>query len=332
MTTVLEPPLLPVGPVPWWLRGRHLETILPSFRGPWHVPFDSVRHLVEVGPGSAVETWDTPARVARPRGSVLVVHGLGGSADRPHVRAITAAALHDGWHAVRVNLRTHGGTAALSSTLFNAAQSDDIGAVLADMEARGLPRPYAVLGISLGANMVLRYAALAGDACRADAVATLNPAIDFFRIEQEILRPSNLLYRYNFVLGLCRMLNEVRALRTVPGPPASAWRIRTVRTFDGHFTAPAGGYTSVDEYYADAGAGTVLEGVRVPALLVTAVNDPFVPADIVTPHHGAAGGRVQVRLAARGGHVGYRVTGEDGRPAFWAAQPLLAWTREILRT
>lgn len=331
MTTIAQPPLLPVGPVPWWLRGRHLETILPSFRGPWSAPFDSERRLVEVEPPSAVETWLTPARVARPRGSVLVVHGLGGSADRPHVRAMAAAALQDGWHAVRVNLRTHGGTAALASTLFNAAQSDDIGAVLAAMEDWGLPRPYAVLGVSLGANMVLRYAALQGDASRADAVATLNPAIDFFRIEEEILRPSNLLYRYNFVRSLCRMLNEVRTVRQVPGPPASPWRIRTVRTFDHHFTAPAGGYASVDEYYASAGAGTLLEGIRVPSLLVTAVNDPFVPPDIIVPHHGAADGRVQVRLAARGGHVGYHVTGQDGRPAFWAAQPLLAWTRDALR-
>ncbi len=324
--------MLQVGPVPWWLRGGHLETILPSFLGTAHAAFSSERRLVEVAPGSSVETWlSRPSTVGHAgRGSVLVVHGLGGSAERPHVRALAAASLEDGWHTVRVNLRNHGGTAALSTTLYNAAQSDDIGAVLAAMEDWGLPRPYAVLGISLGASMVLRYAAMAGEACRADAVATLNPALDFFRIEREISRRSNTAYRYNFVHALCRILGEVRAHREVPGPPASPWKIRTVRRFDALYTAPAAGYASVDEYYADAGAGTYLERLQRPALLLTAANDPFVPVDIIAPHHGAAGGRVQVRVADRGGHVGYRVRGEDGRAAFWAAQPLLEWTRDAL--
>ncbi len=316
--------------MPWWLRGGHLETIVPSFLHPALAPFDSERRTVEVEPGSSVETWVSRSPRQPARGAVLVVHGLGGSAERPHVRAMTARALEDGWDALRVNLRSHGGTAALSATLFNAAQSGDVGAVLAAMEDWGLPRPYVVLGVSLGANMALRYAAHEGEASRADAVATLNPALDFFRIEREINRRANLVYRYNFVRSLCRMVDEVRALREMPGPAASPWRIGTVRRFDHAFTAPAAGYASVDDYYADTSAGPLLDQVRVPSLLVTAVNDPFVPPEIVVPHHGAASGRVEVRLADRGGHVGYRVMGPDGRADFWAARPLLEWAASVL--
>jgi hypothetical protein len=331
MTISTTPELLTVGPVSWWLRGGHLETIVPSLLAPHYTPFASERRVVEVAPGSSLETWlSTPPAGTAARGSVLLVHGLGGSADRPHMRAMAAEALARGWHAVRVNMRTHGGTAPLSSTLFNAVQSGDLGQVLAAMDAWRLPRPFALVGVSLGANMALRYAALEGGGSRADAVAAVNPALDFFAVEREIERPRNLVYRINFVLALCRMLNEVRVLRTVPGPSASLRTIHSVRKFDDAFTAPAAGYPGVDEYYADASAAPLLDGLHVPAFILSAKNDPFVPPEIMTPHHGRAAGRVRVALADRGGHVGFRVTGADGHARFWAAGPLMDWLESTL--
>lgn len=320
---------LNVGPFPWWMRGGHLETILASTLTLPIPPFDAERHLVEVAPDTSVETfWSRPAEPQQ--GSLLVVHGLGGSAQRPHVLAMADEALRRGWHAVRVNLRNHGGTERLSATLFSAAQSDDLGAVLEAMDAQGLPRPYVITGGSLGANMALRYAALAGGESRADAVVAMNPALDFFVIERQIHRPSNLVYRLNFVLGLCGMLNAIRAVRPVPGPPADLKHIRSIRDFDREFTAPAAGFPDVDAYYRAAGAGSVMDRLRVPTLVLTARNDPFIPAALIARHHGAAEGRVQVMLTDRGGHVGYRVRDDNDRARFWAARPALDWIEGTL--
>jgi uncharacterized protein len=325
MSTSHTPEHLTVEPTPWWLRGGHMETIVGSLFSTDYTPFASERRPVEVAPGSSLETWlSRPLAGGPARGSVLLVHGLGGSAERPHMRALAAEAVDRGWHAVRVNMRTHGGTAHLSSTLFNAVQSADLGEVLREMDAWGLPRPFALVGVSLGANMALRYAALEGDASRADSVAAVNPALDFFAVEREIQRPSNLVYRVNFVLSLCQMLNEVRALRPVDGPKASILNIHSVRDFDHAFTAPAAGYSSVDEYYRDASSAPLLDGLRVPTFILSAENDPFVPPEIMTPHHGRASGRVRVALANRGGHVGFRVQAPGGA-RFWAADPIMDW-------
>lgn len=328
------PRTMEVGPFPWWMRGGHLETMGAAVLTLPLAPLRAERRLVEVEPGSCVETWwSAPGGVtgdAPARGSMLIVHGLGGSVQRPHVLATADEALRRGWHAVRVNLRNHGGTEALASTLFAASQSDDLGAVLAAMEDHGLPRPYVLSSASLGANMALRYAALEGSASRTDAVVALNPALDFFAVEREILRPSNAIYRLTFVRGLCRMLNAVRALRPIAGPPATLRHIRSIRAFDHHFTAPAAGFPDVDSYYAASGAGTVLDRLRVPALLLTAANDPIIPPRLVTPHHRAAGGRVQVAVTDRGGHVGYRVRDEAGHARFWAAAPALDWVERTL--
>lgn len=306
----------------------HLETLLGALRPLPVAPQESQRVVIPVAPGNAVETWWSapPEASGAPRGSVLLVHGLGGSAGRPHVLGLQDEALRRGWHTVRVNLRNHGGTAPLSNTLFSAVQSDDLGAVLAAMdgamEEGRLPRPFALVGVSLGGAMALRYAALAGDAARADAVAVLNPALDFFVVERAINQPQNTLYRANFVRALCHMVDEVRAHRAVPGPPASPWRMRSIRRVDHHFTAPAAGYASVDDYYHAASPRPVIDRLRVPTLLLTSANDPIVPAGLVTAHHDAADGRVRAAIADRGGHVGYRVRGPGGRDRFWAAGPV----------
>lgn len=308
---------------PWWLRGGHLETMAPVLLRPPGPRLASERRTVEVEPGSSVELHlSTPER---PRGgTVVAIHGLTGSVEGFHVRSVAAGALARGWHSARLNLRTHGGTAAISATLYHAAQSDDIGAVCAALEAWGLPRPFAVVGLSISGNQVLRYAATSGAGAAADAVVALNPPVDLFRVEREIDRLPNRLYRMTYVRGLCRMLDEVRTVRPVPGPPADPRRLRTIRAFDAAFVAPAGGYASVDDYYADASAGPLLSGIRSPSLVLSATNDPFIPPEMLLPHDGA-GGHLQLRLAARGGHVGYLAGPGRGDLRFWAAQPVMDW-------
>ncbi len=176
--------------------------------------------------------------------------------------------------------------------------------------------------------MALRYAALAGGASRADAVVALNPALDFFVVERAINRPANIIYRANFVHALCHMVDEVRALRPVPGPGASPLRIRTIRRFDQLFTVPAAGYATVDDYYRAASARPLLDDLEVPTLMLTSADDPFIPPPMVTAHHGAAGGRVRVVIANRGGHVGYRVRDTDGNDRFWAAGPVFDYLQD----
>ncbi|MDA0270428.1 MAG: hypothetical protein O2919_05300 [Chloroflexi bacterium] len=311
---------------PWWLRGGHLETIAPVAFPPTVTPYPSERRTVEVAPRSNVELHLSVPEQAR-GGTAVVIHGLTGSAEGGHVRALAGEALGRGWHAVRLNLRTHGGTAAISETLYHAAQSDDLGAVCAALEGWGLPRPYVLVGLSISANQALRYAATSGTSA-ADAVVALNPPVDLFRVEREIDRLPNRLYRMTYVRGLCRMLDEVRAVRPVPGPPANPRRLRSIRAFDAAFVAPAGGYASVDDYYADASSGPLLEGVRVPALILSAANDPFIPREMLEPHHGA-GGHVNVRIASRGGHVGYLEGPSTRRLHFWAAGPVFDWLDDI---
>lgn len=302
---------------PVWLPGPHLQTIVPSLRPGPRVGSSSEGMRVDVGQGSAVLL-----RVDRPpsarRGTLLLVHGMGGSADSSYMRRSARWALAHGWVTVRMNLRNCGGSERWSRTLYNAGQGDDVRDVLAELAATGSPRPFAVAGFSLGGNIVLLHAAISGQACLADSVVAVNPPVDLGGCADAIERPGNRVYRFRFVRELCRQVRRARAFRTVAGPEPVPRRIRTVRRFDDLFTAPDAGYRTAGEYYAAASAGPRLHRIRRPALILSAANDPFVPVEMFRPHHGAAG--IRFLHPAEGGHCGYWQTGE---PRFWAAGRIL---------
>ena len=312
-------------PVPW-LRNRHLQTLAPFLwpRGPEESPVDE--RVVRVASESAVAVRvGTP--LERPRGSLLLVHGIAGSASARYMRRTARLAREAGWWTARMNCRNAGGTERLSGTLFNAGQSDDIGRVLEAFEAWELPRPYAAVGFSLGGNMVLRYAALAGEGSRADGVAALNPPVELATCSRALEDPGNRAYGLYFTFELCRQLARIRRHREVPGPPAAWRKIRTVRNFDELFVAPDAGYPSAAAYYAAASAGPCLDGLRVPALVLSAADDPFVPEALFEPLRGVAPGKLEIVHPSRGGHLGYW---QSGHPRFWAAPVILDFLDRVL--
>jgi hypothetical protein len=132
-----------------------------------------------------------------------------------------------------VNLRNCGGTERLATTLYNAGQSDDAGKVLEDLKAAGFPRPYALMGFSLGGNLVLRYAGLAGEACLADAVAAVNPPVDLEACVRCLEQPRNAFYQAYFTWRLCRLLRRIRRVRSISGPASDLWKVSPPRSTTG---------------------------------------------------------------------------------------------------
>ena len=303
-----------------WMPGPHAQTILPSL-----LPAVGVRGAVEaIDVPVASQTWvrmilSLPS--GAPRGTVLAIHGLSGSAESGYMRRTASQALARGWAVARLNLRTCGGTEALAATLYNAGQSEDAGAALSALADRGLPRPYALIGFSLGGNIAMRYAGLTGDACLADAVVGVNPPVDLNACIDALERSGNALYHAYFTRNLCAHLRRMRRLREIPGPDARRGAIRGVREFDDVFTAPDAGYAGAAEYYRRASAGPVLSGLKRPSMILSAQDDPLVPVSMFAAYH-AASKHLRFLHPRSGGHCGY--WGADA-PRFWAATTALSF-------
>lgn len=302
-----------------WLPGRHLQTIVPSLLPAGSAGDHGDEHIVRVAPGTSVKVLVADPE-GKPRGTLVLVHGLGGSSRSGYIRRTARRALEKGWRVARMNLRNCGGTERLSRTLCNAGQSDDVGRVLEELDRIGSPRPFAAAGFSMGGNLLLRYVGRAGTGSLADAAAGVNPSIDLEGCLRLLESRGNRIYQIYYTTLLRRGIARIRQTRPVPGPRSLWKKIVTVRDFDRAFTAPDAGFPSAEAYYAEASAGPWMDGIRIPCLVLSAANDPMIPETIFDPYRNCRS--LEFVHPRCGGHVGYW---QKGRPRFWGAEAVLSF-------
>ena len=256
---------------------------------------------------------------------LVLVHGLGGSAESPYLLQSAAAATERGWSALRINLRGSDGS---GEDYYHAGLSGDLHAVLASADLHGFAH-IALLGFSLGGHMALRAATDAALDPRVRAVAAVSAPLSLEECCQTIDLPSRWPYRRYMLSRLVDLYSAVAERREVPAPLDQVRKIRLFRDFDDQVVAPRFGFASAEDYYARASVGPRLDRLRVPALYVGSRLDPMVPVVAVEPwvDRAVAGGRMfTVRWQPRGGHVAFPSDldlGESGPPGIHPQT--LAW-------
>lgn len=259
---------------------------------------------------------------------IAIVHGLEGSSESNYVRGIAEKAFHRGFHVVRLNQRNCGGSERLTPTLYNSGMSGDYQAVLEELAADGFEQIF-FAGYSMGGNLVTKMAGELGEEAPTAlrGVCAVCPALDLSACADALERRDNLLYQRHFVAGLmaryarkAKMLPE-RYSRNGFGP------IRTVREFDHAITAPYFGYCDAEEYYEAAGAKRVVGQVRVPMLMITAEDDPFVPYVSFLAAGVDRNPAIRFLAPEHGGHCAF-ISDKGGAERFWAEQRIVEFCCE----
>ena len=250
---------------------------------------------------------------------IVIVHGLEGSSDSNYVRGIAEKALHRGFHVVRMNQRNCGGTETLTPTLYNSGMSADYRAVLEELiDGDGFTQIF-FAGYSMGGNLITKMAGEYGSAApRAlRGVCAICPAMDLASCADALNKRENYFYQRHFVKGLMARYARKAALFPKIYSRDGFGKIRTVREFDDAITAPCFGYRDAQEYYETASARRVVGKVRVPMLMITAQDDPFVPYESFLAALVADNPAIQFVAPERGGHCAF-ISKHRGRERFWA--------------
>ncbi len=307
------------------LRNGHAQTIASAFvPRRIHLPLAQKR-LFQVDPWSKVLGichWQGEKQRHIP--VMVIVHGLEGSSDSNYVRGIAEKAYRNGFHVVRMNQRNCGGTETLTPTLYNSGMSGDYRAVLEELiEKDGFEQIFCA-GYSMGGNLVTKMAGELGDSAPSQlrGVCAVNPALDLAACADALERRENVLYQRHFVSGLMRHYWKKARLFPDRYPVDGFGAIRTVRQFDDAITAPQFGYRDAAEYYEAASAKRVVHQVRVPGLVITAQDDPFVPYSLFAPL--GLGQNPCVRFVAPryGGHCAF-ISRFSGNERYWAEQRIV---------
>jgi uncharacterized protein len=321
-----------------WLRGGHAQT-LASFVLPRRIQLPTPEErLVEVAPGIKAPAiklrclcyWQSDRREAL---TLIVVHGLEGSTDSQYMRGVARDGLDAGMNVVLMNQRNCGGMDAAAPTLYNSSLSGDVAAVARNVvENDGVSR-FALVGFSMGGNLVLKLAGEWGREAPPQfrTVVAVCPAMDLAASADALHEPANRLYEYYFLLQLFRRFR--RKARLFPGDfdAARLKGISSLREFDDRITAFYCGFTGADDYYARAAASNVVDRMAVPALIVHAANDPFIRLRAETRQRMLANPNITFVETSDGGHCAFlsQRNGHDGDDGRWAERTAVEFAKRF---
>jgi uncharacterized protein len=252
---------------------------------------------------------------------IAIVHGLEGSCDSNYVRGIAEKAYQRGFHVVRLNQRNCGGSEQLTPTLYNSGMSDDYRAVFEELaHGDGFTQVF-FAGYSMGGNLITKMAGEYGARMPKElrAICAICPAIDLAACADALERRNNYFYQRHFVKALMRRYARKAALFPQTYARDGFGKIRTVRQFDDVVTAPCFGYRDAQDYYDAASARTVVGQVRVPMLMITAQDDPFIPYESFLAALVEENPAIHFLAPEHGGHCAF-ISNKSGSERFWAEQ------------
>jgi predicted alpha/beta-fold hydrolase len=303
----------------WWIPGGHLQTLWGKlFRRQHPAP-------------TTLERWDTPDgdfleihRLPGPQRSprLLLLHGLEGSARSHYAQGLLGEAARRGWAADLLIFRSCGSELNRTRRFYHSGETTDLAFALEKIVAEFPEAPVALAGVSLGGNVLLKFLGERGTNLPAQlaAAAAISVPFDLARSSQRINRGFSTMYQRFFLDSLKRKAHEKLARFPDLATARRIAGIRTLEDFDNVITAPIHGYSDADDYYTRASSLPSLSAIRLNTLLLSAVDDPLLPPEVLEEVREAAreNPALHIEFVRRGGHAGFVTGSLPWRPFYYA--------------
>ncbi len=309
------------------LPGGHLQTMYPSlFRKITDVEY--TRERIEIPDGDFLDLdWSRATASRRTPSAVIISHGLEGSSDRAYVRGMARAFNAAGWDAIGWNFRGCSGEMNRLPHFYHSGAIDDLDYVVRHVQATH--QRIALVGFSLGGNLTLKYLGTFFEKMPTQVVGavTWSVPVDLAAGAKKMDEPSNRLYMIRFM----RMLHKkIEAKSRMFPEKLSAEGLRSIKTFsefDGRYTAPLHGFKNAMDYWTRASAKPVLPKIRVPTLLINALNDPFLTPDCFPTKEAHSSECFFLETPSEGGHVGFASFNKIGE--YWSEKRSVEFILEL---
>ncbi len=308
---------------PFFLHNPHLQTILPQIiRRIGDVRYTRERIMTPDDDFMDID-W---SKAGAPQCAVLL-HGLEGHSYRSYMLGMARACNRAGWDVAAVNLRGCSGEPNRLPGSYHQGSSDDLATVVDHVAS--LPyRHIALIGFSLGGNVVLKYLGDSqwGKPSSLAAAVAISAPCELTSCAHKLNRPDNRLYLRRFITMLRDKLIAKKTLFPDIINLDGFEAVRTFKEFDDRYTAPLHGFKNAEDYWQRCSSLPLLSAIDIPTLMISATDDPVLtpacfPRDIAHKH------RFLTLEAPRfGGHVGFM--GKSKNNVYWHEQRALAFLQE----
>lgn len=302
----------------WWLPGPHLQTLYPSlFRKRKAPPL--TRERFEFADGDFIDI-DWTRQTAGMR--VLILHGLEGSLDSHYTGALLCALEQGGYSAGLMYFRGRSGEPNRLPRSYHSGDTGDLEEVVQRIRQRHPDTKIAVVGYSLGGNVLLKWLGEKGDSAGITTAIAISVPLDLHQAALKLGSGLSRIYQRHLLNKLRGSVTAKAALHRPPFPVDRLQELNTFHKFDNEITAPLHGFRDVDEYYAKSSSKQFLGSIEIPTLLLQAIDDPFLP-DSTLPGKDELSHAITMELSQHGGHVGF-VTGSNPlQPRYWLEERIL---------
>lgn len=298
------------------LFNRHLETIYPSlFRKVAFVPPRRERISTPDDDFLDLDWYEQGANRL-----VIISHGLEGNSQRSYVLGMARAFHLSGFDVLAWNYRGCSGEINRQLRFYHSGATDDLHTVVAHASRRY--EDITLVGFSLGGNLTLKYLGEPWAHASVKRAVTLSVPLNLHTSCLAISRPSNWIYTKRFLLSLAAKVKAKPELANVVDVTKLA-SIRTLLEFDDHFTGPLHGFAGAIDYYNRCSSIHALPHIRVPSLVLNALNDPFLSEDCYPQSPNEF---VRSEYPKRGGHVGFARFGPNG--LYWSEMKAVSFVTQ----
>jgi predicted alpha/beta-fold hydrolase len=301
-----------------WLRNRHAQTIYPSL--PWAgAPWPELRREdLELPDGDlTVVDWLTESGDTEPDSPTLIVlHGLEGSAESSYARMLLQTAAERGWRAAVLHFRDCGDYRNRLPRRYHAGETNDIRFFLERLRTEGHEGPMMAAGYSLGGNVLLKYLGENGVSTPLDAAAAVSVPLNLHESATALSQGFSKIYQRHLLKRMKSAVSRKFDQYTAAFDWKRAMDASTFADFDDAVTAPLHGFSGKDEYYDRCSSITYLKNIQRPTLIINSLDDPFMTPDVI-PVEDQLSDCITLEISDHGGHVGFIDGGLPWRPKYY---------------
>lgn len=311
------------------LHNPHVQTVLPRF----HNRANSGQLILQelsLPDGDFIDlAWTAQPQADSRKPIVIIFHGLEGSAQSPYAQGLLRAVTAQGWQGVVMHYRGCSGRPNRLARSYHSGDTADARYFIEWLQQQYPAAPLAAVGYSLGGNMLLKLQAEWGKQSPLQAAVSVSAPLQLASCSNRLQQGFSRLYQRHLLRSLkAKVLakfawHDYQAL--IGLSRQRLLRLTSFWEFDDVYTAPVHGFADVHDYYRRASARQYLGAIHQPALIIHALDDPFMTRDIL-PEQGHLPPAVQLCLTRRGGHVGF-VQGSPWKPVYWLEQVIPAYLK-----
>ena len=292
--------LLPCQP-PLWAKTSHIHTIVAYLMPSPSAGDCDQKLLVAVTGGDKLVSFYYKGTK---KISLYLFHGLSGDTDSSYMQRTCILARNLGAHVYLTNHRGCGEGVGLAHEPYHSGRTDDVSQVVALGRLRNPDHMHVVIGFSLSGNVVLLLAAGVGvePGGLPDSVISVNAPIHLEKTAKNLTSGFNILYDQQFV-GEAKRAFRIREKKNLMTKKYEFPKILTTYKFDAVYTGHAAGYGDRENYYQSCSAAQFLSEIKIPTLILTSADDPFV--DVADFKSAKPSAKAQMHIEKYGGHLGY---------------------------